>query len=56
MIVAGVTLLAVAATALVGSVGMEIWKKEPVYMIIMKVSSGLLAVGAIVFEIGRWGD
>ncbi len=56
MIVAGVTLLAIGAVALVGSVGMEIWKKEPVYMIIMKISAGLLAIGAIVWEVGRWGS
>jgi len=56
MIVAGVTLLAVGTAALASSVAMEFWKKEPVYMIIMKISAGLFAIGTIIFGIGMGLD
>jgi len=52
MLVAGVTLLAVGSFALVGSTIIEWKRKEPLYAILMKISTGVMAIGTIIFGIG----
>jgi len=51
MIILGYVIASLGAMGLCGSVVMEIIKKEPVYMLLMKVSSGTLGIGGILIGI-----
>lgn len=51
MIILGYTIAALGALGLCGSVVMEIIKKEPVYMLLMKLSSGVLGIGGLLLGI-----
>jgi len=44
----GWTIASFGAIGLLGSVVMEVIKKEPVYMLTMKLSAGVLGVGGII--------
>lgn len=51
MLIAGIVVLSLGVGALVASTYME-WKRhEPVYALLIKVSTGLLAIGAILFGV-----
>ena len=52
MPVAGWALIAVAAAGIWASVGMEIWKKEPIYMVAMKVFALLFGLGGVLVGLG----
>ena len=51
MIIFGWTIATLGVTGLCASVVMEIIKKEPIYMLTMKLSAGILGVGGIVLAI-----
>jgi len=51
MIISGFVIAGLGALGLCGSVVMEIVKKEPIYMLLMKVSSGILGIGGIIIGI-----
>ena len=51
MIILGYVIAGLGAMGLCGSVVMEVIKKEPVYMLLMKVSSGVLGVGGILIGV-----
>jgi hypothetical protein len=51
MIVLGYIIAGLGAVGLCGSVAMEVIKKEPVYMLLMKVSSGVLGIGGVLLGI-----
>lgn len=48
----GVAILAASTASLICSIVLEVRRKEPVYMILMKISAGGIAIGAIVFSLG----
>jgi len=47
----GVTILAVSTTSLVCSIVLEVRRREPMYMVLMKISAGGIAIGAIIFSL-----
>lgn len=47
MPVAGWALIAVGSVGVWAAVGMEIWKKEPIYMVAMKVFPWVIGVGGV---------
>lgn len=51
MMVLGVTILAASTASLICSIVLEVRRKEPIYMIFMKVSAGGIAIGAIIFSL-----
>ena len=51
MMALGVTILATSTASLICSIVLEIRRKEPIYMILMKISSGGIAIGAIIFAL-----
>ena len=40
-----ITIITIATVALVTSIALEVYTKEPVYMLMIKVSAGLFGVG-----------
>ncbi len=52
MLVAAIALMAVGSLGVGGAVIMEIWKKEPIYMILMKIFPWFFGVGAVLFALG----
>lgn len=51
MMAIGVTILAASTVSMICSIVLEIRRKEPIYMILMKISSGGIAIGAIIFAL-----
>ena len=51
MIILGYIIAGIGAVGLCSSVTMEIIKKEPIYMVFMKVSSGIMGIGGIILAI-----
>lgn len=49
MMAVGVAILAASTASLVCSIVLEVRRKEPIYMILMKISTGGIAIGAIIF-------
>lgn len=47
----GWVMASLGSTGLCGSVIMEIIRKEPIYMLTMKLSAGVLGIGGIVLAI-----
>jgi hypothetical protein len=54
-VVTGLTFLAIGSLGTGGAVVMEVWKKEPVYMIMMKVFPWFFGVGGVVIGFGLAG-
>lgn len=51
MMALGITILAASTATLACSIVLEVRRKEPIYMILMKISSGGIAIGAIIFAL-----
>ncbi len=51
MIVFGWILAALGVMGTLGAVGMEIISREPVYLLMMKVTTGTLGVGGIILAV-----
>jgi len=55
MFVLAITLMALGSLGVGGAVIMEIWKKEPIYLILMKVFPWVFGVGAIILSLAITG-
>ena len=51
MMAIGVTILAASTASLICSIVLEVRRKEPVYMIFMKISGVGVTIGAIIFTL-----
>lgn len=57
MMALGITILAASTASLICSIVLEVRRKEPIYMILMKISTGGIAIGAIIFALAvKLGD
>lgn len=53
----GVSILAASTASLICSIVLEVRRKEPIYMIFMKISAGGITIGAIIFTLAvKLGD
>jgi len=52
MIYFGWTIATLGAIGLLGSVVLEIKKREPIYLLFAKISTGILGIGGIILAIG----
>ncbi len=49
MALAGIIIMAFGTAGVGAAVGMEIWKKEPIYMIFMKIFPWFIGLGGLLF-------
>ena len=52
MLAVGMTFLGIGSIGVVASVILEIKKKEPIYMLLMKIFPWFMAIGAIILATG----
>lgn len=55
MVIFGWVVASMGAAGLVGSIVLEIIKKEPIYLLFAKVSMGIMAIGGIALGINALG-
>ena len=47
MLTLGVVIVGIGSASILAAIGMEIWKKEPIYQILMKVSALIITIGSV---------
>ena len=43
----GIVVVGIGSASILAAIGMEIWRKEPIYQVLMKVSALIITIGSV---------